>query len=194
MKGIDNIIARMKEDNRRECQEILGQAQSRAEEVRRHYAGEMERLRADETARQQEQLALEEKSCTDQMRLHQRAAILQEKQEQVEKAFQNALEALETLDPARREKLYLLLASRAVQPGQRGEVLLQEEDRKTVGSTLLTAYPQLHLSADAPGAAGLILRYGAVEVDCTLPTLLEELRSVRSAEIADVLFGDHDEG
>ena len=74
MKGIDNIIARMEEDNRRECQEILGQAQSRAEEVRRHYAGEMERLRADETARQQEQLALEEKSCTYQMRLHQRAA------------------------------------------------------------------------------------------------------------------------
>lgn len=140
----------------------------------------------------EEHLAQIEQSRRQLLIMERRSALLQARQAVVEEAFAAARASLEGLDTARREKLYLKLAEAAVEPEKEGEALVCREDRASFGAALQRTYPKLRLSAEPCIAAGFLLRYGAVEVDCTLPTLLAQVRRRKSAQVAALLFGTED--
>ena len=181
MKGIEAIVAHIDADSRQECSALLQSAQRRAEELRERERQKQARFAAREHERMEEHLSQIEQSRRQLLVMERRSALLRTRQAVVEE------------DTARREKLYLKLAEAAVEPEKEGEALVCREDRGTFGAALQRTYPRLHLSAESCGTAGFILRYGAVEVDCTLPTLLAQVRRRESARIATLLFGAEDD-
>ena len=192
MIGLEKIIGHINADSAAECERLLQEAARRAEDVRAKDAQYREVLAAQERAKLEERLQQTQQSRRDLMRMEQRGAVLQAKQRLVEEAFQNAQQALETLDEQRKAKLYTALLSSAAEPGKSGELLLQKADRKSVGTAVSEAFPFLQIAREECTSAGFILRYGAVEIDCTLPTILEDLRRTLSAEVAALLFGRED--
>ena len=193
MKGIEAIVAHIDADSRQECSALRQSAQRRAEELRERERQKQARFAAREHERMEEHLSQIEQSRRQLLVMERRSALLRTRQAVVEEAFAAARASLEGLDTARREKLYLKLAEAAVEPKKEGEALVCREDRGTFGAALQRTYPRLHLSAESCGTAGFILRYGAVEVDCTLPTLLAQVRRRESARIATLLFGAEDD-
>ena len=187
MKGIEAIVAHIEADSRQECGALLQAAQRQAEELREHGRQKQARFADREHERMEEHLAQIEQSRRQLLIMERRSALLQARQAVVEEAFAAARASLEGLDTARREKLYLKLAEAAVEPEKEGEALVCREDRASFGAALQRTYPKLRLSA-----AGFLLRYGAVEVDCTLPTLLAQVRRRKSAQVAALLFGTED--
>lgn len=192
MIGLEKIIGHINADSAAECERLLQEAAHRAEDVRAKDAQYREVLAAQERAKLEERLQQMQQSRRDLMRMEQRGAVLQAKQRLVEEAFQTAQQALETLDEQRKAKLYTALLSSAVEPGKPGEVLLRKADRKSVGTAVSEAFPFLQIAREECLCAGFILRYGAVEIDCTLPAILEDLRRTLSAEVAALLFGRED--
>ena len=182
MKGIEAIVAHIEADSRQECGALLQAAQRQAEELREHGRQKQARFADREHERMEEHLAQIEQSRRQLLIMERRSALLQARQAVVEEAFAAARASLEGLDTARREKLYLKL----------GEALVCREDRASFGAALQRTYPKLRLSAEPCIAAGFLLRYGAVEVDCTLPTLLAQVRRRKSAQVAALLFGTED--
>ena len=192
MIGLEKIIGHINADSAAECERLLQEAAHRAEDVRAKDAQYREVLAAQEREKLEERLQQMQQSRRDLMRMEQRGAVLQAKQRLVEEAFQNAQQALETLDEQRKAKLYTALLSSAAEPGKPGELLLQKADRKSVGTAVSEAFPFLQIAREECTSACFILRYGAVEIDCTLPTILEDLRRTLSAEVAALLFGRED--
>lgn len=192
MIGLERIIGRINADSAAECERLLQEAKRKAEAVRKKDGQYRELLAAQERAKLEQRLRQTQQSRRDLMRMEQRGAVLQAKQRMVAEAFQNAQQALETLDKQRKAKLYMALLTSAAEPEKPGEVLLQKADRKTVGAAISEAFPFLQIAKEECPAAGFILRYGAVEIDCTLPTILEDLRRTLSAEVAALLFDRED--
>lgn len=192
MIGLEKIIGRINADSAADCERLLQEARRKAEDVRAKDTQYREVLAAQERAKLEQRLRQRRQSRRDLMRMEQRGAVLRTKQQLVEEAFRNAQQALEDLDGQRKAKLYTALLTSAAEPGKPGEVLLQRADRKSVGAAISEAFPFLQVAREECPCAGVVLRYGAVEIDCTLPTILEDLRRTLSAEVAALLFGRED--
>lgn len=190
MTGIEKIVEQIESAACADAETLLGSGRAESAAVLRDYG-----LRADALAKKTRehtarQLTQTEQRIRNQMHLQQRSALLSTRRAMVEQAFQNALQALEQLDGARREKLCLALARTVVSPEEEGEVLLFPEDRDTVGAAFTAQYPKLRIAKENCGAPGFLLRFGAVEVDCTFRSVLEELREPLAARVAQALFGE----
>lgn len=192
MIGLEKIIGRINADSAAECEQLLQEARRKAEDVRKKDTQYREVLAAQERAKLEQRLRQRRQSRRDLMRMEQRGAVLRTKQQLVEEAFRNVQQALEDLDEQRKAKLYTALLSSAVEPGKPGEVLLRKANRKSVGAVISDVFPFLQVAREECPCAGFVLRYGAVEIDCTLPTILEDLRRTLSAEVAALLFGRED--
>ena len=192
MIGLEKIIGRINADSAADCERLLQEARRKAEDVRKKDTQYREVLAAQERAKLEQRLRQRRQSRRDLMRMEQRGAVLRTKQQLVEEAFRNAQQALEDLDGQRKAKLYTALLTSAAEPGKLGEVLLQKADRKSVGAVISDVFPFLQVAREECPCAGFVLRYGAVEIDCTLPTILEDLRRTLSAEVAALLFGRED--
>ena len=193
MIGLEKIVARIERDGQETCRQITQSAARKASAVRREYASAARHLEHREHQQLQQHLLQEEKSRADLMRLERRAAVLKVKQEMIARVFAQAAEGFAQLDSGRKTKFYLALMHGAALADRSGEILLRKADRKTVGGALLDAYPTHRLSEQECGDAGFVLRYDTMEIDCTVKTLLEEVRRKRSGEVAHILFGGADD-
>ena len=193
MIGLEKIVARIERDGKEKCEHIAAEAARQADAVRREYAAAKRRMEQRERDRTEQHLLQEEKSRADLMEMERRAAVLKVKQEMVVHAFSRAADGLVQLDAGRKTKLYLALMQGAALTDRQGEILMDRADREAVGAALLRAYPNHRLSQQACGGAGFVLRYDALEIDCTVSTLLEEVRRRCSGEVAQILFGGADD-
>ena len=132
-------------------------------------------------------------------RLEAKKEILALKQELIAEAYTKAREMILNLP---QEEYVAFLAAQAGKAAISGdeEIVLNAADRAKVGEQVVAAAnalvkerglePKLVLAeATAAVSGGLLLRKGAVEVNCGLDSLVEMSRNSLDAEIAAVLFG-----
>ena len=194
MKGTEKIIAHIQADAKAETDAILGRAEKECDEQRRFYEAKAAEAYA-------ERIRAGVRDCQDKMdsvsrigQMESRKAMLTLKQEMVSKSFDRALEMLVALPAEEKTAFYARLAADAAVTKDE-ELILNAADAEAIGSAVVAAANArlgggaLRLSEERGSfVGGLILRRGAIEVNCTAELLVELQRGDLSAQLADVLF------
>lgn len=115
------------------------------------------------------------------------------KQAVVANAFDTALDRLAAMD---REDYTRLLAERAKEAAvQGGELLFSEKDRAEIGEKIVDLVnagrtdAKVSLGSDTINArGGFVLRSGAVEINCTLETMVADIREEVTPQVVKALF------
>ena len=199
MDGIENIIARISADAEQEARQLLTQAQEQAAVTGETYRAQAERETAAALEAGKRKAAVLEEQLVNAARLEGRKALLAEKQNLVEEAFQRALKQLQQLPEETRVQVLADLAVQAAVTGEE-EVILSPADRERLGHRVVAlANETLEQGGMLPGhltlsgesremAGGVILKDGKVEANGSFETLLHLRREELSAHVAAVLF------
>lgn len=199
MNGIEKITARIAAEAGAEAEAILAEARAQAAEI----GAEFEKKAQEEYQSCLRRGTVETEQRAQRMgntaRLESKKEILALKQELIAAAYDKAKEKILNLPETEYVAFLAAQAGKAAVSGDE-EIALNEADRAKVGTQVVEAAnalvkerglePKLTL-ADKPAAisGGLLLRKGAVEVNCALDSLVELSRNSLDAEIAAVLFG-----
>lgn len=183
---------------------ILGEAEEDARQVTERAEAEAGRImeQAQRRARELAENALKKGAADAAMLKDRRISIaelearklrLGARQKAVAKCFDAVLEKLESMEEAE----YIDFLGRRISGAARdgGVVLLNEKDRKTVGSravALANTLPggeKVSLGEEAISArGGFVLRSGAVEINFTLEAMVASVREGVIPEVAAALF------
>ena len=193
MNGIEKIMERITADAQSQIDSIMTHAKAEAEKVTAKYRAQAEREEADAKSKNEKAAAQREERLISMAQMEARKDILAAKQEQVDAAFDLALETLCDMPKERYISVAAGLLVKAA-PGGRGEVVFSAADREKVGSAVVDAANQklkgkLTLSNHTrPLKGGFVLVNGNVEVNCTFDTLVRLKRGEMASEVAKILF------
>ena len=193
MKGLEKMTDRIRSDAMAEIESIRAEGNARAAEVTASYQKQAEKMAADEAQRSKAaaQTLLERRQSGDEM--DRGKAMLAAKQACIDEAFEKAAEKLRQLP--RDEYAGVLARIAAASGGGDEEIILSARDAKEIGETVVRRANELkpgasfRLSAETRELeGGLVLKKGAVELNCAFATQLRLLRQTMAAEVAAILF------
>ena len=196
MNGIEKLTGRIHQETQEAIQARLAQARAQAEEIRANYAAQAARERQEILDKGRQALAERQERLAGMAQLEARKQALSARQQVVEEAFQKALEILCSLPEDEAVPLLARLAAAAAETGEE-EVLLSPAQRDTLGKQVvaqanaLLSQGKLTLGPAAPEIqGGLILRQGAVDINCTFAMLLRQQRAQLNGPVAALLFSE----
>lgn len=198
MNGIDKITARLQSEAQAEADAVLAEAGAKCAAIREEYAQKAEALHTSLLQRGEKTLCTDAERQESSLAMQEKKELLAAKQEMVSAAFDRAMEKLSHLPQENYISFLAGQAARAAENGA-GELVLNPRDRETLGDKVVTAAnaqlqkdgmpAMLKLSDESRDmAAGLILKNGDVEVNCTVETLLALSREKLAAPVAELLF------
>jgi V/A-type H+-transporting ATPase subunit E len=195
LKAIESEILR---DARAEAQKQIQLANERAEEKVAANKRELEKELAMRRKFNSEEASKKKGRMLTSASLDERKMRLAAKQETIEVAFSNVVEAFEEMDKARYSQWLSDLMTTYVETGDE-IVLVSEGDQDLVDDSFLKEINaklqeqgkvgKLTL-ADKPGefAKGFVLEGELSEINCNLDALVKTVRKTLEAEVAGILF------
>lgn len=200
MTGIDRIKAKIIDDAKKAAKENLERARQEAEKIVLEA-----RRKAEEEAEKAREAALAEaenlrKTMEAVSGLEERKRMLKVRQDIVDGAFRAAFDKILDMpadEYGRFLKRYIL---ESVREGE-GEILLNATDRERLGERFVKEINKairsegknsvLKLSGQTiPNRGGFVLKYGDLEINCTLEIIFSMARPRLEAEVASILFGN----
>lgn len=199
MNGIEKITQRIAAEAEAECGRITAEAEQRCAAIRAEYDAKAAQVYESAMARGKQEI--EQRSIREEgtLRMDAKKDMLLLKQELVQEAFSRAREKLLALPREEYVDFAAKLAAAAASAGTE-EIILSEKDAGELGAEItakandllhsMGKAGELRLSAETRELGrGLILRDGSVETNCTVDTLLEQVRSTSESEVTKILFG-----
>ena len=190
MSGLDNILARLQEENEAQCARIAREAEERAAEIAAAAKADGEEtVRAMEADAQKEAAQIEARARSAGA-MNTRQALLREKIAMIDAVLDEAKNRLRAL-PA--EAYFNTLAAVAVknrQPGQ-GTLYLNAADLARMPADFSARLGDGITVSDTPLPIedGFLLQYGSIEFNCTLRALFDAARDPLRAQAGEILFG-----
>lgn len=198
MTGIENITGKIQADAQAQIDQVKKTADAQVAQIKADYEKQTQQA-TDEILRKGRTAADErEKRLISAAQMESRKMVLAAKQEVLEEAFDLALDKLCKLS---EQETIDLLASLIVKASSTGDeqVILNKVDRTRYGvkacqkaNAQLTAAGKkgnITLSEQTRDIqGGLLLKSGAVEVNCAYETLVRLVRSDITGEVSKVLF------
>ena len=189
MKGLEKITDRIRLDAQSEIRAICDEGDARAAQIAASYEAEAQQLLSQESERTAQAVEALVQRGERGAAMEQSKALLGVKQDCLDEAFRLAEQKLRSLP---REVLAKIAASAG--SGDE-EVILSAEDAAEIGAAVVQQANAIKtgaaftLSAETrPLDGGLVLKRGAVEINCAFATQLRLLRQTMAAEIAAILF------
>lgn len=193
MKGLEKITDRIRADAQSEIQAICAEGDARAAEVTASYQTQAQQFTAQESERtaQAVETLLQRGARSDAM--EQGKALLSAKQDCLDEAFRLAEQKLRSLPQSEYAEVLARIAAGAGSGAE--EVILSAEDAAAIGETVVRRANELKAGAaftlsqeTRPLEGGLVLKCGAVEINCAFATQLRLLRQTMAADVAAILF------
>ena len=195
MQGIENITNRIKADAQAELDAINAQADEQIAGINASYAARAAREEADILAKGEISAKERESRLVSAAAMDSKKELLAAKQEMINQAFDKALERLCALPEDEYVKFLARLAKSASSNG-RGTLAFNAKDRKRTGPKVVAAANKLCGSKGltlsdktVPIKGGFLLSDGAIEVNCSLETLVKTVRTDITGEVNAILFG-----
>lgn len=195
MKGTEKIVAHIGDEAKAQAQAILDEAAAKAKEVSDSYDKaaqdeywNMVRAGVKECEADSERVKrVAEMEC--------RKDILSLKQDMISEAFKLAQEKLSSMQGDEYVDFLVKLAVKAAGEGER-ELIFNSRDRAAVGAEVvekanaaLQGKAKLSLSDEIREiAAGLIVKAGGIEVNCSVESLIASKRSELASQLAQIMF------
>ena len=193
MKGLEKMTDRIRSDAKKEIESIRAEGNAKAAEITASYQKQAEKIAADEAQRSKAaaDTLLERRESGDEM--DRGKILLAAKQASIDEAFQKAAEMLAQLPRAEYAEVLAKIA--AASGGGDEEIVLSAQDAGEIGETVARRANELKPGAHFTLSAetrelegGLVLKKGAVELNCAFATQLRLLRQTMAAEVAAILF------
>ena len=195
MNGIEAILAQIRAEAEAQAGQLTAEAEQQAAGLLEEGARKAEAERAAVAAAGQARAAAALEKARQDAVIEGRRQTAAEKQKLIDRAFAEALERLLKLPEEEYAALLAGLAVSACEDGTGGELLLSEKDRARVGAQVLAqaqkALPgaKLTLAEDcARIRGGVVVRRGAVELNCALETLVRMQAEQCAGQVARTLF------
>jgi len=193
MNGIEKITQMIHSDAQAEIDALLAKAREEAAQTAARYEAQAKAESEELLARQTKAAAEREERLVSAAQMEGRKMTLAAKQEMVERAYQRALEKLQTMPEQAYTEVLAALLVQASATG-REEAIFSPKDRERVGKAAVeqanqTTGKRLTLSQETrPMEGGFILRDGNVEVNCAFETLVRLERAQSAGMVAKRLF------
>ncbi len=201
MNGIEKIKEKILSDARREAEEVIRKAEQEAAAILAQAEAEASGNLAQSEAKAQAEAEILKKRISATASLEDRKQVLKTRQDMVAKAFELALDKLGKLPEDQYRKMMEYYLLQAVRDGE-GQILVNEADSKNrLGPEFINGLNRLlkekgreaSLSLAPSGEflsskGGAVLRYGDLEINCTLEILLNLEKNRLEADVAAVLF------
>lgn len=193
MKGLEKMTDRIRSDAMKEIESIRAEGNAKAAEITASYQKQAEKIAADEAQRSKDaaDTLLERRESGDEM--DRGKILLAAKQASIDEAFQKAAEVLAQLPGDEYAEVLAKIA--AASGGGDEEIILSAKDAGEIGETVVRRANELKPGASFKLSAetrelegGLVLKQGAVELNCAFATQLRLLRQTMAAEVAAILF------
>ena len=194
MQGIENITNRIKADTQAEIDKINAQADAQIAEINASYAAKAAKEEADILAKGEQSAKERESRLISAAQMDARKGILSAKQKMINQAYDIALEKLTKLP----EDEYINLLANLAKSASNGSGVLtfNAADKEKTGAKVaakanaLLGGGSLTVSEkSAPIKGGFLFKDGAVEVNCSLETLVKTVRTETTGEVNAILFG-----
>lgn len=188
--GIEDIKKRILKDAAQQKEEILAEARTKVEEIRKEGERTTEKRKEAIISKADQEATDERHTVLTMERLEARKQLLTEKQKAIEKAFEKALEMLST-HPDYSEIMETLLLEVA-RGGE--ELILSPRDHESLGNGFLKKVNKnlsqtLTLSKETREmAGGFVLRTPEMEINESFEERIRALRDEMEAEVARKLF------
>ncbi|HOB22516.1 MAG: hypothetical protein GX766_09975 [Firmicutes bacterium] len=193
---LEGLKEQIRSQGKQKCDQILREAQAKAQEIlaeaQQRAAKEKELILAEAQQRAQRQ----QKQLEISAELAERKEILAVKRELLEQAFAQALSAFSKLPQEEYQELIKAFLEETKDPACQQLVISADEERITpeflAGLSKELDWPLELVREENPRLTkgGFLLRGEKVEIDCTIPTLLQLDRAQLESEVAQILFGD----
>ena len=190
MSGLEKITARLTSDTEAECVTLIETAEEKA--ASRIAAAQKDGNRQIEEAafEAHKKAAAVVQRAESQVRSEARAASLQAKVELIDGVLDAAKESLHSLSPDNYFHTLASLAKSNKQPGT-GEMRLSKADLTRMPTWFIDEVGERVRVSPVPAEIkdGFILRYGDVEMNCTLDALFAAHREALRLKANELLFG-----
>jgi len=194
--SVDRIKTAILSEAGKEADRIREAGRKKADEKYRgaeHQLAERLRQRLQEAEQYQRDLA---NRAIIALRSQLSMELLTAKNELVDRVVDKALDSVVNL-PSNGYRVLLMKWLKAAPQGEKGELLLNERDRKAFGQQLVTDLNRVRPKEAAlvlaqqtlPIRGGFVLRTARYEIDRTLDSTIAKLREEMAPEIASELFG-----
>lgn len=198
MNGIEKIIEKITGDAQGFAEQTLAEARQEAETVTAKYEEQAKRAHTEILEYGRAQAVERERRICAVAQMETRKSVLAKKQEMIAKAFAQATQKLMQLDDT---SYCAVLCKFAVQYAQSGneQLIFTADDRARFGEQVVkeankqlekAGRPhQLTLSEETRSIqGGLLLKEGAVEINCAMDTVIALLKDRMALEVAGALF------
>ena len=195
MKGTEKIVAHIEDEAKAKAQAILDEAAAKAKEVEDSFSKaaqdeywNMVRAGVKECETDAERVKrVAEMEC--------RKEVLSLKQDMISDAFKLAEEKIASMQGDEYVDFLVDLAVKAASSGER-ELIFNSRDCAEIGAKVvekanakLDGKAQLRLSDEVRDiAAGLIVKTGGIEVNCSAESLIAAKRAELSSQLAQIMF------
>ena len=196
--SLEKILERIQKDAQSEVDRIKGRASATADEILKKAQAEAEALKAQalEDAKNEAKQRGERIVATASLDL--RKALLAEKQNAIDTAFQAAVDILVKMGDAEYRKIIRDMILPNVQTGDE-EIILSERDKARLGDDFAQEINhqlaqsgkkgELIISQDTYDiVGGFVLRRGQIELNSSFESLFKSSRGDLESEVAKILF------
>ena len=196
--GVEKIKNRIIADSKALYEKIIDDAKREAQNIIGHAEKEAFQKVTVMTEKAKEEAAQIKKRMQAVVQLEERKKALKVRQDSIDQAFNLALSRIESLPDDKYAAFIEKILLKAVMKGK-GEVLFNPKDKERLGSKFIGQInkklkksgdnSEVVLSEDILNSkGGFVLKYGDMEVNCTLETIMHMARPALESEAAAVLF------
>ncbi|HHU90540.1 MAG TPA: hypothetical protein GXZ22_05730 [Clostridiaceae bacterium] len=200
MNGAEKIKERILEDARSLHDKIMQEANAQAENIIAEAEKEAFQRMTLLTEKAKEEAALIKQRYKAAESMEDRKNMLKVRQECIDETFEVALQKLSDM-PVDKYKLFMESIILETVKNEDGVIVFNERDKKRLGEDFISGLNQklkakglsavLSLAKDSlDTSGGFILRYGEMEVNCTLEIILDMQRPNMETEVAKILFNE----
>jgi len=201
--SLEKILERIEADAQNEVGKIKSRASAAANEVIKKAQAEAEAIKAQAMEDARDEAKQRKERIVSTARLDFRKALLAEKQNAIDAAFQEAIETLLNMKDVEYRKVLRDMILLNVQAGDE-EIILSERDRSRLGKGFLKEINQQLVQKGQKGRltiardtydmlGGFILRRGQIELNSSFESLLKSSRDDLETEVSRTLFPESPE-
>ena len=190
MSGLENILARLRDENEAQCARIAEEAEVRAAEIAAQGQADGEHTVREMEAQANRQASQIEARARSAAAMRTRQALLQAKIEMVDAVLAEAQRQLHALSAETYFKTMAALAEKNRQPGQ-GVLYFNAADLARMPADFAAGLGDGITVSETPLEMedGFLLKYGDIEYNCTLKALFDAARDPLKSQAGEILFG-----
>ena len=196
--SLEKILERIQQDAQSEVDKLKGRASASTDEILKKAQAEAESLKTQALEDAKSAAKQRKERIESTARLDLRKALLAEKQNAIDAAFQAAVDALVSMEDAEYKKIIKDMILPNVQTGDE-EIILSERDNARLGGDFAQEINRqlakdgkkgnLTIAKDTYSiVGGFVLRRGQIELNSSFESLLKSSRDDLESEVSNSLF------